>query len=563
MTIYSSNSIFQPVQKYLKYYNTDIAVINGANKVNALPLCGVKINYEQYQRISVQIPKGQTDFVLSFPMLGIKTTFITIKPTYCGVNVDLNYLKWKFQSSSDAKWSFTNVMTLTGTSNNPIPPILIDNPNADCAVQLDILVSALGNDYLNDNTAFLYLDGLSFDKVHTYNETNSQILAFFNKDGVLAGTVDIIDIINISRVPGKNRIIIDESSENNIVLDFLSDTDTLQALSAINWVLLDPATRALPQPPDLVPPVITYTNKVNTITSTIDFDLSLYPLTTITKQHVINAAILSVVDNRDGSMLALPNNILLKQGASPINTILAAGLYTADIKVMDIAGNITTKTLNLDVHAVIMDTLAPVINFTGSVTGMVINPIDINAYPTGFTANDARVLCITNIIDDIDGMIPLAGASVVFKDAYGTVVPTIPSEGDYTVTFTVSDAAANTTTSTLSLHVNNPLINTAPQINFTGSVTLPALTASISLSVNYGSGVGSFNATDAINLFVNNVTDDIDGIITLTPLNIIITDISLMVIMMITTPGLYNVNVTAIDSAFNATVKNITLTVNP
>ena len=114
MTIFSTNSIFQPVQKYLKYNNTDIAVINGANKVNALPLCGVKIDYQQYQRISVQIPKGQTDFVLSFPMLGIKTTFITIKPTYCGVNPKLNYLKWKFQPSSDAKWSFTNILTLTG-----------------------------------------------------------------------------------------------------------------------------------------------------------------------------------------------------------------------------------------------------------------------------------------------------------------------------------------------------------------------------------------------------------------------------------------------------------------
>jgi len=562
-TFVNSNSIFQPSLKYLKYYNTDIAVISGANKVNSLPLCSIKINYEQYQRISVQIPKGQTDFVLSFPMLGIKTTFITIKPTYCGVNTDLNYLKWKFQSSGDAKWSFTNVMTLTGTSNNPIPPILIDNPNADCAVQLDVLVSALANDYLNDNTAFLYLDGLTFDKVHTYNETNSQILAFFNKDGVLAGTVDIIDIINISRVPGKNRIILDESSENNIVLDFLTPADTLQALSAINWVLLDPSTRALPQSLDLVPPVVTYANRVNTITSTIDFDLSLYALSTITKQDVINAAILSVVDNRDGAMLTLPNNILFKQGTAYINTILTAGLYTAEIKVVDIAGNITNLVLNLDVHAIIVDTLPPVINFTGNVSVLTVNPININAYPTGFTANDARILCITNIIDDIDGMIPLASVAVVFKDAYGVTVPTIPSEGDYTIRFTVSDAAANTTIRTLSLRVNDPLINTAPQINFTGSVTLPALTATISLSVNYGSGVGAFTATNAINLFVASVTDDIDGIILLTPANIIMTNILLAPTANIISPGVYTINITAIDTASNTTIKNIALTVNP
>lgn len=563
MTIFSSNSIFQPVQKYLKFLNTDIAVINGANKVNALPLCGVKINYEQYQRISVQIPKGQTDFVLSFPMLGIKTTFITIKPTYCGVNVDQNYLKWKFQPSSDAKWSFTNILTLTGTSSNPIPPLLIDNPNADCAVQLDILVSALDNDYLNDAAAFLYLDGLTFDKVHTYNETTSQVLAFFNKDGILAGTVDIIDIVNISRVPGKNRIIIDESSENNIVLDFLTDSDTLQALSAINWVLLDPLTRALPQAPDLTSPVITYTNRVNTVTSTIDFDLSLYPLTTINKQDFINAAILSVVDNRDGSMLAMPNSITFKSAGTPINTILAPGTYTADIKVIDIAGNITLETITVEVQSVIVDTIPPVINYTPNVLASVITPFDINTYPTGFTANDARIYCITNITDDIDGMIPLSSATVIFKDAYNNTVTSITAEGDYTVYISVQDAAANVTSDILTLHVNNIMINSAPQINFSGSVSLPGLTAAITLSVDYGSGIGTFTPTDAINLFVTSVQDDIDGTIVLTPANITIIDSLLTVIPNIVTPGVYTVDVTAVDSAINTTIKTITLTVNP
>ena len=563
MTIFSSNSIFQPVQKYLKFLNTDIAVINGANKVNALPLCGVKINYEQYQRISVQIPKGQTDFVLSFPMLGIKTTFITIKPTYCGVNVDQNYLKWKFQPSSDAKWSFTNILTLTGTSSNPIPPLLIDNPNSDCAVQLDILVSAMDNDYLNDAAAFLYLDGLTFDKVHTYNETTSQVLAFFNKDGILAGTVDIIDIVNISRVPGKNRIIIDESSENNIVLDFLTDSDTLQALSAINWVLLDPLTRSLPQAPDLTAPVITYTNKVNTLTSTIDFDLSLYPLTTINKQDFINAAILSVVDNRDGSMLAMPNNITFKSLGSPINTILAPGTYTADIKVVDIAGNINTETITMEVQAVIVDTMPPVINYTPNVVANVITPFDINTYPTGFTANDARIYCITNITDDIDGMIPLSSATVLFKDAYNNTVTSITSEGDYTVQISVQDAAANVTAVILTLHVNDIMTNSAPQINFSGSVSLPGLTASITLSVDYGSGIGTFTPTDAINLFVTSVQDDIDGTILLTPANITIIDSLLTVVPNIVTPGVYTIDVTAVDSAINTTIKTITLTVNP
>lgn len=563
MTVFSTNSIFQPVQKYLKYYNTDISVVNGANTVNSMPLCGVKINYEQYQRISVQVPKGQTDFVLSFPMLGIKTTFITIKPTYCGVTPDLNYLKWKFQPSADAKWSFTSILTLTGTSDNPIPPILIDNPNPDCAVQLDILVSAMENDYLNDAAAFLYLDELTFDKVHTYNETTSEILAFFNKNNELAGTLDISDIVNVSRVAGQFRIIIDESSENNIVLDFLTENDTLQALSAINWVLIDPANRFLPQTADLTSPVITYTNSVNLLTSTIDLDLSLYPLSTITKQDFINAAILSVVDDRDGAMLMLPNNIVFKQGTTSINTILTADTYTAEITISDIAGNITTETIIVEVHAFIVDVTPPVINFTGSVTGVIVDPIDVNAYPLGFTANDARVLCIMSITDDIDGMIPLSNAVVVFKDAYGVIVPVINAEGDYTITFTVTDTALNTTIHILNIHADDLLINSAPQINFAGTVALPGLTAAISLAVDYGSGIGIFTETDAINTFITDVTDDIDGIITLTPADVTIRNIGLVIIPNITAVGTYTIEYAAVDTALNTTIKTITLTVNP
>jgi len=564
MTIYSTSSILAaPYPKYLKYYNTDISVINGANTVNSIPLCGVKINYEQYQRVSVQVPKGQTDFILSFPMLGIKTTFITIKPTYCGVNQDLNFLKWKFQPSADAKWSFTSILTLTGTSDNPIPPILIDNPNADCAVQLDILVSAMENDYLNDAAAFLYLDGLTFDKVHTYNETTSEILAFFNKDGVLAGTLDISDIINVSRVTGQRRIIIDESSENNIVLDFLTENDTLQALSAINWVLMDPANRFLPQTADLTSPVITYTNSVNLLTSTIELDLSLYPLSTITKQDFINAAILSVVDDRDGAMLMLPNNIIFKQGTTSINTILTADTYTAEITISDIAGNITTETITVVVQPFIVDVTPPIINFTGSVTGVVVDPIDINAYPSGFTANDARILCIMSVVDNIDGMIPLSNVAVIFKDVYGVTVPVINAEGDYTITFIVTDTALNTTTHILNLYVNDLLINSAPQINFAGTVTLPALTAAISLANNYGSGIGIFTETDAITEFITNVTDDIDGIIILTPADVTIRDSGLIIIPNITSVGIYTIEYTAVDTALNTTIKTITLTVNP
>lgn len=351
MTLFiSTNSIFQPTSKYIKFYNSEINVIQGANRVNCLPLSDVRIDYDQFSRLSIEIPKEQTDFVLSFPMLGLKVTSLIIKPIYNGTDPKLNYLKWKFQSSSDAKWCFTNILTFSGTSTNPIPPILIDNPNPDATVQLEILVTALKNDYLNDISAFLYLDGLAYTNIHTYNdEPNTGILSLFNKDGVLAGTIDINSIINFSRVAGKNRIIIDESSENNIVLDFLTEEDTLQALSAINYVLLDPINRFLIMPKDITSPEITYTP--NVIDNQIIISLADYPLG-FTKLDFINFVFNIINDDRDGGIIAVPNNITFNNDVPTIiNIIVVDGTYTADISISDIAGNSTTDTINIIVTA--------------------------------------------------------------------------------------------------------------------------------------------------------------------------------------------------------------------
>lgn len=346
MTIFSKNSIFSPILKYFKFYNSEIDVIDAVNRVNCLPLNDIKIDYNQFLRTSVEIPKGQTDFVLSFPMMGIKQTFLCIKPVYDGLIPKNNYLKWKFQSSSDTKYSFTNILILTGTAANPITSILIDNPNMDCTVQLEILSGAIQSDYLNDTAAFIYLDGLTYDKVHTYNETNSQILSFFNKDGVLAGTLDFSNISNFYSVPDKNRIIVVENGDKNIVLDFVSDMQ--QALSAINWVLLDPLTRFLPQAKDTTKPVVTF--KPAIVADTLTFSLATYPLG-FTKLDFITAAVLTVVDDRDGSMIAVPNNIVLKDSATfvIVPTIVAVGSYIAEITISDLAGNAYTHTINITV----------------------------------------------------------------------------------------------------------------------------------------------------------------------------------------------------------------------
>ncbi len=451
MTIFNSSSIFQPVIKNIKISNSDLKVISGANTLNLLPLCGFKMDFEQYQRVSVQIPKGQTNFMLSFPMLGIKPTFIAILPKYCGTDNKLNYLKWKFESSSDAKWSMTSILMLSGTTNNPIPPIIVDNPNPDCAVTLEILVSAMTNDYLDDTAAFLYLNELTYDDVHTYNETNSEILAFFNSLGELAGTVNVSDIVNVLKVTGQNRIIIDEASDNNIVLDFITEYDTLQALSAISWLLLDPANRALPKAVDNLSPVITYKPIVNI--NTIDIDLSTYSVSTFTKQNFIDDVILSVIDDTDDNVQVFINNIKFYDGSTQISSIVAAGTYTAEITVFDIAGNTTTEIINIVAQMIILDTTPPVITTTSEVVGNVINTFNLIDYSNNFTYNDAKLLCLLSIIDDFDGTIPLSSVTVQFLDNTLTTISSITTPGNYTIMFFATDSSSNVSSITLTVTI--------------------------------------------------------------------------------------------------------------
>lgn len=362
MTLISSSSsgLFSPSNKFIKYSKDGINVVNGPNTLASLPLCGVKNEYEQYQRLSIQIPKGATDFELDFEkMLGSMITFLAIKPNYSGTNPEISYLKWKFLPSIDSKWSLTTILTLTGTTDNPIPTLLIDNPNEDCIVQLDVLVGALKNDIYDDEKHYTYFNNLNWNDILTYANANTGILAIW-QNGELKITVDLCDCINVNSISNSNRIIIDESSENNIILDFKTVKDKLWALSRLTWLLHDPSNRALTplEPPrDEIAPTISF-NSSPEITE-IDVCLNNYSPGIYSKLNfkadLINNYGLSINDNFDDVAIDLQlNNITFVKLLSPTSVIVLSitepGNYLATITVNDIAGNYTTKNINLNVQ---------------------------------------------------------------------------------------------------------------------------------------------------------------------------------------------------------------------
>lgn len=452
MTIFSSNSIFAPITKFIKFFGNKINVVSGANTIASLPLCNIKHSYKQYQRLSIQIPAGQTDYVLSFSMLGLKPTFLAIVPTYSTLSstVSTNYLKWKYQSSMDPKLSFTDILVLTGTTTNPIPTILIDNPCTTCDVQLEILVGAMDNDYLNDIIASLYLNNLEFTNIQTVDQINSEILAYYNSNNELAGTTNANDIVDVIRIVGQNRLLITDTSANNIVLDFINEYHTLQALSAINWLLLDPANRALPKAADITPPVINYT--LNVIGGNITIDLATYVDGTFDKQNFIDFALSNATDDTDGNIVPQITNIIFKEGLTELPNIANIGTYTAYITISDIAGNSTTETVSIDAQFNIIDITPPVMTFT---TAVVVDTASITLldYLNNFTYDNAKVLCILNILDNIDGPIPLSNVNVEFLDNLLVPVNPITTTGTYTINFEVSDVAGNITNESIILNV--------------------------------------------------------------------------------------------------------------
>jgi hypothetical protein len=338
--------MFPSFTNYIKFGNGSINVTSGANTLGSMSLCSVKIPFQQYQKNTILLPKGQTDFLVTAPMMGIKTTFLVIKPKYSCSNNNSNFLKWKFQNNNNPKMTMTNILVLSGSTTNPIPPIVLDNPNLNSDIEVEILISAMGNDYLNDINAYLYLNNLLFDSISATNN----IFSFYNSNNELAGTLDVSDIVNIIKVPGENRIIIDESSDHNIVLDFKTELDVLQALSAINWFLLDSVVRVLPQPIDVVSPVITYTTNIINDTLLVTLGINNY-----TKTNFINDTIINILDVRDGQMIAVPNNITFKKQSivmsvltyTEVATITLTGNYLVEINISDIAGNLTTKNITL------------------------------------------------------------------------------------------------------------------------------------------------------------------------------------------------------------------------
>lgn len=166
MSIFT-NSIFNVVTNQITVSGNNFNVTSGSNVINKLPLCNVKIGFNEYQRLSIIIPANYINFLLTFPTLNDSIIFLSLIPTYTSASIDAHtaYLNWKFVTSNDAMLVMTNMLTLTANYGNPIDDIYITNPS-DCDIRIDVLVaSGDSNTTYTPNTIFF--GGLTYNNIIT------------------------------------------------------------------------------------------------------------------------------------------------------------------------------------------------------------------------------------------------------------------------------------------------------------------------------------------------------------------------------------------------------------
>lgn len=345
----NSATLFPKKNKAIVVQNGMFVGVNGSCQETSISLSDISIPYNNYHRVKTIVPAGAINFALTFPLVGVKPIFMVIKPKYCGCNSALQYLYWKFIHSNDANNTMTDIMVLTGTNTNPISQILITNPDQTKDVELEILIVSSANDIYTDSEQYYFIQNLSYSSIRSIN-TNT--IGIYDSDMTLILSVDIADINNLFK-PQQKRIVIDESTQYDVILEFINDTDANNVLSELTYLLNNPGT-VLPMPVDTTAPVITYTPLVD-ITDPLNKLLTLtltgYTSSIITKNIIIAESINNVTDDRDGTILVIPANVkIFDNNNIELNNIIMTGTYIVKFTVKDLANNITNDQITLTVN---------------------------------------------------------------------------------------------------------------------------------------------------------------------------------------------------------------------
>lgn len=368
----NQSSLFGAPDKYIKFLNSDLVAVEGANTVEKQFLKDLRIPYTQILKGRITLKAGQLDYFLNHLGLGDNATFLSIVATYDAKSKieEDNYIQYSFANDLSRIYYMDQLLILTGNSTHRIHQLYLTNPNVTYNVTLDIMVANIDDtyNYFNDtlNQYGYSFVNLSVSNIRTYVVNESVVINDESSNPLL-----YLRLANINSIERSGLVLtIDDSSYSTVFLKFINEYETNQSHSLLSYILENPNININTLSPleDDTSPIIYFNSRVdgsgsyialNGATSGVPYNttsggtfstsisISTYGTQSeITSEKLIDILIDSIVDNRDGTMSMVPSNILIDGTQSNIGS---TGSYLMTFNFSDIAQNFVTASMTLTI----------------------------------------------------------------------------------------------------------------------------------------------------------------------------------------------------------------------
>lgn len=374
------SSLFGQGSQYIKISGGDFVAIEGSSTRDKLMVSDLRMPYKQILKSRVILKKGQVNYLLNHLGLGDNATFLAIKAVYdpkSVVEAD-NYVTYSYYNYPVSTFTFAQLLVLTGNSTNRIPQLYLNNPSVKYPVVLDVMIGVMDDSYsfFNDdlNQSGTSFSGLEYTDIKSF--VIGESIAIYDKNSPPRALI-YLGLVNINSIERSgNFLIIDDESYGTIFLSFLTEYDSLQAHSLLNYVLQHPSVdieTIIPSYDNISPAlyfnstagstgsyIVDYTGATagvpyNTyddgFTFSTSISLSTYGTSgVIEKDRLIDLLVDYIDDNRDGSMNLIPSNLIISGTAGTTNVIGIVGTYSLQFNFADLAHNdIHNVIINLDI----------------------------------------------------------------------------------------------------------------------------------------------------------------------------------------------------------------------
>ena len=371
MSIGCGANLFGTKSQFIKTNGGDFIAVDGSNTRERLILSDLRIPYKQILKSRIILKTGQINYLLNHLGLGDNATYLCMKAIYdvkSVIEAD-RYVNWSYYDDLTRVNHFSDMMVLTGNSANRIPQLYLTNPSIKYPVYIDVMVGVIDDSYSvftdTTNQSGTTFVNLNYTDIHSHVVGESLVI---NDKSSPVKPLIYIRLSDINSIERSGQIlIIDDSSLGIIFLQFLTENDTFQAHSLLNYILEHPSTNidTLSPVSDSIDPVLYFYSHVgasasldyiafNGATVSVPYDTSdgftfsttisltqsgTVSGTVIDKSQLIYLLIDEISDNRDGTMSIMPSNLIISGTAGNIDNILNTGTYSVTFNFSDIAHN--------------------------------------------------------------------------------------------------------------------------------------------------------------------------------------------------------------------------------